>query len=93
MYETPKRPRIEVTVPDAPARPSAPEEDEPEDEEDEEEDEEDEEDEDEDEEEQEESTVVGMQGPKIMDILSSPTVGTIIVMGIWAMYLGSLWRS
>jgi len=96
MYETPKRPRSEVTVPGAPARPSAPEK------EDDEEDQEDEDQEQEDQEEQEEQEVdpadvieyiEDAPASQLYNLLTSPSFGPFVVMLIWAVYFGWLWRS
>ena len=105
MYETPKRPRTEATVPGAPARPSAPEQpvsDDDEEEDDEvQEDEEDQEgDEPEDQEEQQEEDefeyiedAEPAPEPKLFTLLTSPSFGPFVVMFIWAVYFGWLWRS
>ena len=88
LYETPKRPRVEMTVPDAPARPTLPASD----------DEEEEEPEDEDQEEDEfeyieDAEVVPEAEPKLFNLLTSSSFGPFVVMLIWAMYFSWLWKS
>ena len=102
LYETPKRPRGELTVPDAPARPTLPaSDDEPEEDEEQEQDwlrqqppplgaTEDEEDEIEYIEEPEPEPE---PEPKLFNLLTSPSFAPFVVMLIWAVYFSWLWKS
>jgi len=92
LYETPKRPRGEMTVPDAPARPTLPASDDEEEPEDEEQEEQEEEDEDEIEY-IEDAEAVPEAEPKLFNLLTSPSFGPFVIMLIWAMYFSWLWKS
>jgi hypothetical protein len=91
MYETPKRPRVEPTVPDAPARPTLPASDD--------EEEEYEEQEQEQEQEQDEDEIEYIEEPepepepKLFNLLTSPSFAPFVVMLIWAVYFSWLWKS
>lgn len=98
LYETPKRPRGELTVPDAPARPTLPasddEEEEPEDEDEEQEEQEEEDEEDEIEYIEDAEVVPEAEAePKLFNLLTSSSFGPFVVMLIWAMYFSWLWKS